>query len=304
MDADACSVPRTSLSVHARQLVARPQALQVSVVNGNWARNAGNELGFYRCGPLSCQQIVKPARSSLTILMRSENAEMTLRDYARVVDRRKWVVILAVLLATITALALTALQTPIYSTSSEVLVQPRGQDGLFENQVVNLNDRAIQTEIQVIEGQAVQQRVQDDLGLTERAARGQRERRRRHRRHLDHGPRRQRRQRCDPRRRVRRRLHRRSAGAGRRRTALGERRSADRDRRTPGRDRRAGRGRPSPHWARRSAVQLQHDARPAASGRRAPHRWRRGHQVGRGARPRRSSPLRPARPSSPPSSAC
>ena len=92
---------------------------------------------------------------------------MTLRDYARVVDRRKWVVILAVLLATITALALTALQTPIYSTSSEVLVQPRGQDGLFENQVVNLNDRAIQTEIQVIEGQAVQQRVQDDLGLAE-----------------------------------------------------------------------------------------------------------------------------------------
>lgn len=90
---------------------------------------------------------------------------MTLRDYAGVVDRRKWVVILAVLFATLAALALTALQTPIYSTSSEVLVQPRGQDGLFESQVINLNDRAIQTEIQVIEGQAVQQRVQDELGL-------------------------------------------------------------------------------------------------------------------------------------------
>ena len=76
--------------------------------------------------------------------------------------------ILAVLLTTMTALALTALQTPIYSTSSEVLVQPRGQDGLFEDRIVNLNERAIQTEIQVIEGQAVRERVQQDLGLTER----------------------------------------------------------------------------------------------------------------------------------------
>ena len=59
------------------------------------------------------------------------------------------------------------MQTPIYSASSDVLVQPRGQDGLFENQVVNLNERAIQTEIQVIEGQAVRERVQDDLGLAE-----------------------------------------------------------------------------------------------------------------------------------------
>jgi non-specific protein-tyrosine kinase len=47
-------------------------------------------------------------------------------------------------------------------------VQPRGQDGLFQDQVVNLNDRAIQTEIQVIEGEAVRDRVQSDLGLDER----------------------------------------------------------------------------------------------------------------------------------------
>lgn len=99
--------------------------------------------------------------------MRSENAEMTLRDYARVVNRRKWIVIAAVVLTSFTAVLLTTLQTPIYSASSEVLVQPRGQDGVFENQIINLNDRAIQTEIQVIEGQAVQQRVQDDLGLAD-----------------------------------------------------------------------------------------------------------------------------------------
>jgi capsular exopolysaccharide synthesis family protein len=65
------------------------------------------------------------------------------------------------------AIGLMALTTPVYSASADVLVQPRGQDGLFENQVVNLNDRAIQTEIQVIEGQAVRERVQSDLGLAE-----------------------------------------------------------------------------------------------------------------------------------------
>ena len=99
--------------------------------------------------------------------MRSENGEMSLRDYASVVDRRKWLVITVVVLTTLVALAITTLQTPIYSASSEVLVQPRGQDGLFQDQIVNLNDRAIQTEIQVIEGQAVQLRVQRELALSD-----------------------------------------------------------------------------------------------------------------------------------------
>lgn len=97
--------------------------------------------------------------------VQNSNDEMTLRDYAQVVARRKWIVITAVLLSATVALLLSALQTPIYSASSEVLVQPRGQDGLFEDQVVALNERAIQTEIQVIEGETVRQRVQTDLGL-------------------------------------------------------------------------------------------------------------------------------------------
>jgi polysaccharide biosynthesis transport protein len=91
--------------------------------------------------------------------------EMTLRDYAAVVGRRKWLVIAAVLLSTAVAIGLTATQTPIYSASSEVLVQPRGQDGLFENQIINLNERAIETEIQVIEGEIVRSRVQQNLDL-------------------------------------------------------------------------------------------------------------------------------------------
>ena len=95
------------------------------------------------------------------------SGEMTLREYGQVVLRRRWFVVLATLLPALIAIALTALQTPVYSASAQVLVQPRGQDGLFENQIVNLNERAIETEIQVVEGQAVQSRVQADLVLDE-----------------------------------------------------------------------------------------------------------------------------------------
>jgi succinoglycan biosynthesis transport protein ExoP len=99
--------------------------------------------------------------------MNEINSEMTLRDYSAVVLQRKWVVIVAVLVAVAVAVGSSALQTPIYSADAEILVQPRGQDGLFQDQIVNLNDRAIQTEIQVVEGGAVRARVQQDLALEE-----------------------------------------------------------------------------------------------------------------------------------------
>ena len=107
-------------------------------------------------------------RATIRFFMTPEAREMTLRDYAGVVARRKWVVIAAVLVATTVAVGLTATQTPIYEASSEVLVQPRGQDGLFESQVLNLNERAIDTEIQLIEGEAVRSRVQQNLDLADR----------------------------------------------------------------------------------------------------------------------------------------
>ena len=94
-------------------------------------------------------------------------AEPSLRDYVSVLVRRRWVVALPVLVSALVALAASALQTPVYAASSEVLVQPRGQDGLFEDQVLSLNERAIDTEIQVIEGEQVRTRVQVNLGLDE-----------------------------------------------------------------------------------------------------------------------------------------
>ncbi|MEM9515309.1 MAG: Wzz/FepE/Etk N-terminal domain-containing protein, partial [Actinomycetota bacterium] len=94
-----------------------------------------------------------------------QNSEASLRDYVSVFARRKFLIIVPVAVAAIVAVALSALQTPVYAASSEVLVQPRGQDALFEDQQQNLNDRAIQTEIQVIEGEQVRDRVAQNLGL-------------------------------------------------------------------------------------------------------------------------------------------
>ena len=96
--------------------------------------------------------------------------EMTLRDYWRVVARRKWLVILSLVLAVGTALGLSLAQTPIYAASSEVLVQPRSSGSLFDVETGTLSSssaRTIETEIQVVEGETVRARVQEDLGLEE-----------------------------------------------------------------------------------------------------------------------------------------
>ena len=102
---------------------------------------------------------------SVRWLTSADGSEATLSDYAGVVVRRKWAVVAAILVCAVVAVGLTAVQTPIYYASSQVLVQPRGQDGLFENQVANLNARAIDTEIKVIEVEAVRSRVEHTLGL-------------------------------------------------------------------------------------------------------------------------------------------
>lgn len=93
--------------------------------------------------------------------------EMTLRDYWRVIVRRRWFVIVAVVLATGAALGLSLAQTPIYSASTELLVQPRTAGGLFQNQMGSQasNDRTIQTEIQVLTGETVRERVGEKLAL-------------------------------------------------------------------------------------------------------------------------------------------
>ena len=98
----------------------------------------------------------------------NEERNLTLRDYGRVVWRRKWIVVAAVITALAGALAMSFLQDPIYEAEAQMLVEPRSGEAVFQQDpqlaVANL-ERAIQTEIRVLEGQRVRERVQEDLGL-------------------------------------------------------------------------------------------------------------------------------------------
>jgi capsular exopolysaccharide synthesis family protein len=58
-----------------------------------------------------------------------------------------------------------ALQTPVYRSTADVLIAPRGSDGVFRDDVEQLDERALQTEMRVIEGPAVRQRVATDLQI-------------------------------------------------------------------------------------------------------------------------------------------
>ncbi len=89
-----------------------------------------------------------------------------LRDYLRFLRRRKAVVLLVVLLAVGASALVSALQPPRYAATAEVLLQRRTSEFLF-NPVTGQNldpDRAVETEIRVLESQAVRRTVHERVG--------------------------------------------------------------------------------------------------------------------------------------------
>jgi succinoglycan biosynthesis transport protein ExoP len=92
------------------------------------------------------------------------NAEMTLRDYASVIWRRKWLVIIPTLLTALVAAGLSLAQTPMYRASADVLVRlpptasSLGSTGavmsprLIENELETASGSALKTEVRVIIG--------------------------------------------------------------------------------------------------------------------------------------------------------
>ena len=89
----------------------------------------------------------------------------TLRDYLSVVRRRKWLILAVTVLVTGSALALSFLQTPIYEGRARLRVQQ--DQPIFNNTGASRVDpEYVQTEIQIIEGEAVANVVQERLGTT------------------------------------------------------------------------------------------------------------------------------------------
>lgn len=96
----------------------------------------------------------------------NDSDELGIRDYARVLGRRKSTVFIAVLVVAGVALASALAQTPSYDTTASVLLEPRSNSTLFNNNAIASNDpaRDLQTEIQVVTSQPIKRVVHSTLG--------------------------------------------------------------------------------------------------------------------------------------------
>lgn len=95
-----------------------------------------------------------------------------LRDYLRIVQRRKFAVLLAVAVVVGAAVVSSVVQTPVYAATAEVLRQTGNTQSIFENSSGQYVDpqRALQTEIRVLESQAVRDAVKEKLGFAARVS--------------------------------------------------------------------------------------------------------------------------------------
>ena len=89
---------------------------------------------------------------------------MTLRDYAAVVWRRKWLVILPMLLTGLVAAGLTLAQTSMYRASADVLVRlPPTATSLGSTGAV-LNPRLVENEFETASGSTLRSQVRAIVG--------------------------------------------------------------------------------------------------------------------------------------------
>ena len=81
--------------------------------------------------------------------------------------RRLWVVAVAVVVVVVPAVALSALQNPVYEAEGRVLLRTTPAPSIFDSSTLSvLNpDRFVQNEIAVMQGAAVAEQVRTDLGL-------------------------------------------------------------------------------------------------------------------------------------------
>jgi succinoglycan biosynthesis transport protein ExoP len=95
--------------------------------------------------------------------------QLELRDYVNVLRRRKAIIALTVLLVVGAALAFSYAQTPVYEATAEVLVQPRVSEQILTPSADGSSravdpQRAVDTEIKVLESRTVEAAVRRKLG--------------------------------------------------------------------------------------------------------------------------------------------
>jgi Mrp family chromosome partitioning ATPase/capsular polysaccharide biosynthesis protein len=98
----------------------------------------------------------------------------TLRDYLRVVRRRKWIIVLAVLLVPAAAIGFSVRQQPLYRATAEVLISHQNLanslTGTVDPTMYQQPDRLAQTQADLARVPQVAQRVLNAVGLHDRSA--------------------------------------------------------------------------------------------------------------------------------------
>lgn len=89
-----------------------------------------------------------------------------LRDYLRLIRRRKWSIIVTTVVVVGAALTLSLLQTPMYRAEAQILVQTQAPSSVFDPVTGQRTDpeRAVQSEILVLESEPVRAKVGERLG--------------------------------------------------------------------------------------------------------------------------------------------
>jgi len=94
------------------------------------------------------------------------DGELELRDYLRVLRRRKATIIAAALAVVAISSVASLLQTPIYRATADVLLQPRSTETMFDPTVSPAARLALSapTEIRVLESEPVRRLVSEEIG--------------------------------------------------------------------------------------------------------------------------------------------
>jgi len=93
-------------------------------------------------------------------------SENSLRDYLRILLRRKWIVILTVVAALGSAVVFTTLATKVYASSADVWITDPAAGSVFNIDVINglLAGRDLQTQIEVLKSRPLRSAVEKKLG--------------------------------------------------------------------------------------------------------------------------------------------
>ncbi|HEX2273334.1 MAG TPA: polysaccharide biosynthesis tyrosine autokinase [Acidimicrobiales bacterium] len=94
------------------------------------------------------------------------SSELALRDILGVLRRRKGIIVFCILVIVSVAVVASLLQSSVYAAEAKVLLRPRSTESLFDSDTGQRSDpnRAVQTEIEVLESQPVQDAVRRQLG--------------------------------------------------------------------------------------------------------------------------------------------